>query len=77
MQFDSPPENCSYLGGDKPGEYYCRFVTENLVSDAKTMIAAGEGCCSSLNSDRKKVVHGINCLCDRCEKIRQFLRDGV
>ena len=53
MSFDSPPENCLFLGGDKPGEYYCRFVTEGIIPDAKTMVAIGEGCCSPLNSDRK------------------------
>ena len=59
MQFGSPPENCSFLGGDKPGEYYCRFVTENIVPDAKTMIAVGEGCCSSLNTDRRIAIENI------------------
>lgn len=53
IQFDSQPENCSYLGGNKIGEYFCRFVTENIVHDAKTMIAVGAGCCSPLNTDRK------------------------
>ena len=53
MKFGSPPENCSYLGGNKIGEYFCRFVTENIVPDAKTMVAIGEGCCSPLNTDRK------------------------
>ena len=24
-----------------------------------------------------KEKHGIDCPCDRCKKIRQFLRDGV
>ena len=52
MQFNSPPENCKFLGGNKIGEYFCRFVTENIVPDAKTMVAIGEGCCSPLNSDR-------------------------
>lgn len=53
MKFDSPPENCTFLGGDKPGFYYCRFVSDNIVDDAKTMIIdIGGGCCSPLNSDR-------------------------
>ena len=55
MQFGSPPENCLFLGGNKPGKYYCRLVTENIVPGAKTMVAIGEGCCSPLNTDRLKV----------------------
>lgn len=53
MQFGSEPENCKFLKGEKPGEYYCQIVEEEWVDGAKTMVSIGDGCCSSLNSDRK------------------------
>jgi len=52
MTLGSSPEDCSFLGGNRPGKYYCKVVTENIVPDARTMVAIGEGCCSPLNSDR-------------------------
>lgn len=55
MNFGSDPENCKFLGGDRPGEYHCKFVTEEIVENAEVMIAVGLGCCSPLNTDRLKV----------------------
>jgi len=59
MQFGSTPDNCNFLGGSEPGSYYCKLVKDGTVYDARTMVAIGEGCCETLNSDREVAIANI------------------
>jgi len=59
MQFGSTPENCEFLGGSRPGSYFCQIVAGGTVHNARTMVAIGEGCCQPLNSDRKIAMENI------------------
>jgi hypothetical protein len=50
---------CEYLLGEKPGEYSCsEFEIIQHKPGSHINPAFGRGCCSSLNSDRRKLVRG-------------------
>ena len=46
------PTNCMFLIGNRPGEYSCLLVDKNVYPNIKMHLAIGDGCCSSMNSDR-------------------------
>jgi len=46
------PKNCSFLIGDKPGEYSCFLAEKNVYENIRTHLAIGDGCCEPLNTDR-------------------------
>lgn len=46
------PTNCKFLIGDRPGEYKCWLAEKEIYPHIKKDLAIGDGCCSSLNTDR-------------------------
>jgi len=45
---------CVHLVQDR-GRYWCQLVLDGLPYDA---LSIGDGCCSSLNSDRQQMIRG-------------------
>jgi hypothetical protein len=55
--WDEGHSRCVFLGGERPGEHYCRKHDE-IISDPSSVFspAFGSGCCAALNSDRQGLV---------------------
>ena len=56
-KWDVEKNQCSFLGGDIPGEHFCEKYDE-IMEDPSSWVspAFGAGCCLSLNGDRQKVL---------------------
>jgi hypothetical protein len=51
----APPIGCTFLKGDKPGEYSCGLVEEK--PELKEALAIGAGCCMPMfNKNRDELV---------------------
>lgn len=46
----APAKGCTFLRGDRPGDYSCGLVVDGIIDPKELYI--GEGCCSNLNTDR-------------------------
>jgi len=56
---DALREECPYLRGDGPGSYRCGLLDSDSPVDEEMVrewLSIGEGCSSSLNSDRLELV---------------------
>ncbi len=67
--WDEDKKQCSFLGGERPGEYFCEKYDEILQLPpevgANIAPAFGAGCCSSLNSDRREVLISLTRAVDK------------
>ena len=52
----APAKGCTFLRGDKPGEYACGLIA--LRPDLAPLLYIGEGCCSPLNGERLRLLRG-------------------
>ena len=52
--FGAPEVGCTFLGGERPGEHWCRLAVER--PELKTGMAIGSGCSSTLFNDRREEV---------------------
>jgi len=56
-QWNEKRTQCEFLGGEKPGEYFCKKFEEIQKDPASYWSPAfGAGCCSSLNTDRAALI---------------------
>jgi hypothetical protein len=56
-EWDKQKEACTYLIGDRPGNYECAKYAQIIQHpDSEFSPAFGAGCCSSLNGDRQKLL---------------------
>jgi hypothetical protein len=52
-EWNTEQNQCMYLGGEQPGEHYCKIFDLIVTSPGWEFSPAfGAGCCSSLNTDR-------------------------